>query len=103
MKAIALVLVLSLVGCASLTIPPGSPGLPQGAELSAFGKASARLTVGPKMTTNLDRDGNRESLMCEEANGQQCIDYAVAGGEFSGWQLFFSVITGAFTIYGVAK
>ncbi len=102
MKALAISL-LALVGCASLTIPPGSPGLPQGAELKAFGKATARLTIGPKMTTTLDRDGNRESLVCEEAAGRQCIDYAVAGGEFSGWQLFFSVITGAFTIYGAAK
>ena len=103
MKRAALAIVLLLaVGCGTLKIPPG-PGLPHGAELSAIGEASASATIGPKITTTFDRDGDPVDTTCEQVGAIQCIAYQVKGGAFTGWQMALSVVSFAFNIFDAAR
>lgn len=99
--ALALILVASF-GCGTLKIPPG-PGLPHGAELSAIGEASARATIGPKITTHFDDTGAAVDTTCEAVGLIQCIAYEVKGGAFTGWQMALSVVSFAFSVFESAN
>lgn len=99
---VLLLLVALMLGCGTLNIPPG-PGLPHGAELSAIGEASARATIGPKITTHFDDTGAAVDTTCEQVGVIQCIAYEVKGGAFTGWQIILSVVSAGFTIFGAAN
>lgn len=102
-RAIALLAIAGLAaGCGTLKIPPG-PGLPHGAELSAIGEATANATIGPKITTSFDNDGNAIDTTCEAVGVIQCIAYEVKGGAFTGWQMAMSVISFAFSVFDAAN